>query len=282
MNFKNCLYREFLWWVRCPSLWWSLPPLIILVTMLPIFMISYSGMNLVDIEEMWDGLGQTYIHYIKPKASEFDVVQNIVDLTFGKIESFLTMPIEEIWRIYILPPIQIWGIFPLAMMVSPLAVVLFNRDRVNGYYKEWLLNGGRIFPLLFARFLVCSMALFLMYSLSVFIYTEVLSASSERPDLFRLSDGIWFFGVLCGGLITGMLTVVVNWYTCLISRNGSTEIYTALLISNGLVYGLSYYVFRIGWTLDVILCYNALAGAFCVFALFPLSKLMEREKFNFH
>jgi hypothetical protein len=245
-------------------------------------MISNSGMSIIDIEEMWEGLGQTYIHYIKPKANEFEVVRNIVELTFSRIEKFLIMPVESVWVIYILPPIQIWGVFPLSMMISPLAVALFNRDRANGYYKEWVLNGGKIFPLLLARFIVCSTILFVMYALSVVAYTEVLSVSSERPELFAFSDKIWFFGVVCGGLITGMFTVVVNWYTCLISRNGSTEIYTALLISNVVLYAASYCLLNFGWKLDVILWYDALMGISCILALFPLSKLMERERFNFH
>jgi len=279
MNFKNCLLREFLWWVRSPSLWWSLPPLIIVITLTPLLMLQPSGVTLSDIEDLWDGIAQNYIHVIKQDTANFQIV---IDMFFAPIEQYLLMPVEEIWQKYVVPPLQIWGIFPVAMMISPLAVALFNRDRLNGFYREHLLNGGNMFPMLLAKLIVSSVFLFIFFLISIFIYTHLLTKSSLRPEFFRLSDNIWLYGVLGGGLATNIFSMVLNWYSCLISRNNSTEVYTSVLITFGILYGLSYILFEYGMRLDIILLYNSSLIIVSILSLIPLSWLMRKEKFNFH
>jgi hypothetical protein len=279
MNFKNCLYREFLWWVRSPSLWWSLPPLIVIITLSPFISFFSAGLDLVDLEEIWDGISRDYQYYFKPKADESEVVKYIVEYTFAKIDTYLMMPLEDIWASFILPPIQIWAVLPLAMIVPPLAVALFNRDRLSGHYKEWVLNGGTLFSVLLAKLMVSSAFLCFMLIVSNYIYVLILSNSSERPEFFQLFDSMWLIGVIGGGLTTGMITIVLSWYTCMFSRNGSTEVYVAMLASVlvvSLVFGL---VKLFGWNEVMVYAYNVLALIICIFALIPLTWLMKKEYF---
>ena len=150
---------------------------------------------------------------------------------FGELNRLMAMPIEELWKNYLVPPLQIFALLPLSMLVPPFAVTVFRRDIDHGAYKAYRLNGGRPMNFLLAKFVVQAAMLAPMQLLSMALALYLYGLGSGRPTLFSLSDPIWWWCWMGLGWGLGLWTIVASWLMCLITHNGCTEVYTALIVS---------------------------------------------------
>ena len=231
MTFFQCLKREALWWFRSPSLWWCMPLLLVAVSLQPHFLWWGSGLKVKDLEGLWIWLAYSWNSSGREMLQSNGLLMMAVGKHFAELNRLMTMPIEELWKNYLIPPLQLFALLPLSMLVPPFAVTVFRRDIDHGAYKAYRLNGGSLMNFLTAKFAVQAAMLAPIQLLSMILALYLYSMGSGRAALFSLSDPIWWWCWMGLGLGLGLWTIVASWLMCLITHNGCTEVYTALIVS---------------------------------------------------
>lgn len=278
MSFKSLILREVLWWFRSYALWWSVFPLLILTTCFPYFILKNTGYKLSDFEQLWQQIAFAYQNF-KPVIESNLMVKMTFSHLLESANTLFSMNIDEVWKKFYVPPLQFWSILPVSLILSPLAVTLFNRDRNNGFYQLLTFNKKSLIKLQVIKFLISSVFVFIVYGLSIFLYLLVLKESSGRPEFFNFSYSMWSYGVLLGGFSIGLLTIAVSWLCCLFSKNGATEIYTAILSGKVVMIYVLFFIKQNGWTESSMLMFTCVNS--CVALLFVMitSLVMKKDLF---
>ena len=150
---------------------------------------------------------------------------------FADLDQLMSMSIEDIWKNYLVPPLQVFSLLPLSMLVPPFAVTVFRRDIHHGAYKAFRLNGGHLKHFLSAKLVVQALMLAPMQGLSMALALYLYGMGTGRGVFFEFSDPIWWWCFMGLGWGLGLWTVVVSWLMCLVTHNGCTEVYTAMIAS---------------------------------------------------
>ena len=232
MSWLSLMKREALWWWRSPSLWWSFPPLMLFVALKPHIMWLASGLEMKVVEGLWHTAKFGWSFGGRSAVEKNAFILNSAGIDLADIDAIMNLPIEDIWSLYLIPPLQVFAMLPLAVLVSPIAVAIFRRDVDGGAFALFRLNGGHALKFLLAKFLVVAMILLPFQLLIMELSLSFYGQGSGRPELFLWSDPCWLLAWLGLGYGLGLWTVVVSWLMCLLSSNISSEIYSSMLAAS--------------------------------------------------
>jgi hypothetical protein len=206
-----------------------MPLLLVVLSVQPHFLWWSSGLKVIEMEGLWRFLTMSWNFSGREMLKTNTLAMMAVGDNFADIDRLMSMSIEDVWQTFILPPLHIFSLLPLSMLVPPVAVTVFRRDIDNGAYKAYRLNGGRLRTYLSSKFLVQGLMLAPMQLLSMVLALVFYADGTGRPIYFEISDPIWWWCWMGIGLGLGLWTIVISWLMCLVTHNGCTEIYTSLI-----------------------------------------------------
>jgi hypothetical protein len=245
--------RELIWLWRSPSLWWSFPPLLIFIALKPHIMWLASGLEMKVVEGMWSYVTLGWQFKGRSVAQENAFMLSAAGVNISDIETFMKLSVNDIWSLYLVPPLQAFAMIPLAALISPLAVAIFRRDVDGGAFALYRLNGGHALKFLLSKFLVSAIILLPFQVLIMELSLSFYAAGSGHPELFLSLDPIWLLSWLGLGYGLGLWTVVISWIMCLCSSNISSEIYSSMLASSFGILLASFGVRTWGWDVDSLI-----------------------------
>lgn len=281
MSWLSLMKRELLWLWRSPSLWWTFPPLLIFAALQPHILWLNGGLNMKMVEGLWSYVTLGWQFKGRSVALENAFILNSAGVNLSDIDAFMKLPVDEIWALYLIPPLQVFAMVPLAMLVPPLAVAIFRRDVDGGAFALFRLNGGHALKFLFSKFLVLALVLFPFQLLIMEFSLTFYSEGSGHPELFLRSDTCWLLAWLGLGYGLGLWTVVVSWLMCLLSSNISSEIYSSMLASSVGILLVCFGVRAWGWDASSILNITACLWASMPILFFILWKRMQMVSYHF-
>lgn len=283
MRLGGLITRELLWWLRSPSLWWCLPPLMVFFSCFPQFTLWAGGVDLTSFGTLWNGFSGLYRMFggrqIFDSGLSLPGMADAGSALADNLDRLLRSGPEALLRQYALPWLQAWGMIVAPSMVSPLAIGVFNRDRDQGMFLLHRVQGGGFFKLLLAKQIALGLQLLWMQALCWFAHLYLFRAMSPWDSLFSYDDPLWLMCWIGGGVGLGVFAITVSWGMCLLSRNGQSEMYTSMVICSVIVALL---MVLLGLhPLDLALATWITAGSLLLSLLFSLSlaRAMRRERF---
>jgi hypothetical protein len=233
MNFWALLKREWLWWGKSPALWWSFPPLLLMLSLQIQIAWWASGLKVVELEGLWRYMGMGWNIYGKQMLQNNTMLMMALGDRFDAIEALIKMSPEEVWQVYILPPLQLFCLLPLPVLLPPLAVTLFRRDVQSGMLKMFVLNGGKPLNFLLAKFFSAAFLLLPLQCVCAWISMSLFIEGSGRGEFFDLSSQSWLLAWFGAGFGMGLWVLVMSWLVSLVSKNGATEVYSSMVVTSG-------------------------------------------------
>ncbi|MBF0197640.1 MAG: hypothetical protein HQL32_08010 [Planctomycetes bacterium] len=282
MNFRRLLIRELQWWWRSPALWWSVPTLIIFVSLMPQLYIYLFGLDFTALEGLWNMLSTLYQWQGKKQIKEYSFLLAQYQPMIDAYEALMLMPIKDLWAQYVVIPFQAWIFLPQTLVVAPLAVNIFKRDRDNGILMAHRANGNSVYAFLWAKLIANALPLLLMQIIAAFLYLWTLRLLTPHPEFFDFSDITWLIVFFGNGFALGLITILLCWWMCLISRNQSTEIYTALIAASALAAVALFILRYTGWNDTVLLCLSGGTYLSIPFLMVPILLRIKQESFILH
>jgi hypothetical protein len=229
MKFRFLLLREWKWWVASPALWWVLPLVFLLISLYIPILIRIRELNFQEYEAFWRSLGQLWAMFVEPnlKNSFIPLPQENID----SIQLLLKMPIEELWQKYIIPPLRIFIIIPMAYLAVPLGIRVLQRDTQNGFIIQHLSHRGSIMSFFAAKWILNTLVLAGIQLLSMTLYLFFMAELTGHPEFFEFFDLEWILVWLGVSLGLSSSSLWLSWLSFLFSRNGVSEYYISTFLS---------------------------------------------------
>lgn len=244
MKFHYLLLREWKWWVASPALWWMLPLVFLLITLYVPILIKIRGIDFREYEDFWRSLGQLWAIFVEPnlKNSFIPIPKENIET----IQQFLKMPIEDMWQKYIIPPLRILIIIPMAYLAVPLGIRILQRDTQNGFVIQHLSHRGSIMSFFAAKWILNTLVLAGIQLVAMTTYLLWMSELTGHPEFFRFFDFEWILVWLGVSLGLSSSSLWLSWLSFLFSRNGVTEYYISIFLSLSLFLFTVYLLVNIG------------------------------------
>lgn len=276
----NLIGRELRTWCRSIGLWWALPPFLIIVECAPAKMIYLYNINVQGIEEAWVFLTKMFSGFLEQNPF-LAAGMGMTQAGQGAKELASLSP-EALWRIHFIPFLQLWGAVVLPLIVPPMAIGAFNRDREQGIFQYACMTGVHPFKLLMAKQLVMLLQLAWMQGLAYVSFLLMFQFATKRPELFAIGDSLWLSSWMGASLALSMVSISASWLTCLVTRNTQSEIYNGLLVSSVIFMGALQLFSQSGWNHAL---FTRLVGGCLVSVLILnilIARAIRREKFFIH
>lgn len=227
-------------------------PLLFLLALQPHLFWYGTGLKVLEVEGLWRHMSFAWNMMGKRMIEDNAMLSMAIRPYQQQIDVLLATPIPELWQMYFIPPLQIFCLFPMCILVSPVAVAIFRRDTETEALRFLTLNGGSTLRLLLAK-LLAAVLIFLPHQLGLlFASLSWFQSWTGHPELFAFGDHMWLWSWLGAGFALGLWSLLATWLTCLLSRNGGTEIYSSSVAGSlGLMLCL-YAVKLMGWSFDTV------------------------------
>lgn len=274
MSFLQCIRRELHWWWTHPSLWWSMPVLLIFVTVLPHMVWFATGIKVLEVEGLWRlGVLAWKMGGRETLASNPMVPVNLLPM----LDELMVLQVEDIWKMAVIPSLQVYAMTAMALVVTPVSVVNLRRDIDLGAIRAAKLSGLPVWSFLSAKLLIQGLVFALGQIICMFLALYLYQQGSERPDYFMYSDVGWWMAFMVLGLGLGLLSVMASWVLCLFFRNTATEVYTSSIFASIAVTLASILAQRMGWNGATMASLGAVAWGSIPLGIFLVASVL-REK----
>lgn len=229
MKLGGLIKREVHWWKSHLSITLSFPLLVVVMTLTPQALFHFSGYRFEDIRASWESLSSMFNHVVMNLINSSPLYKMLFGELIKQAESFFSLPFDQVFQKYLLLPLQMWLLLPLSMLIPPMVVEAFKKDRDNGVFLYYRWTGGKALKFLFAKFVVLAIYYLVVQVLSYFLYLQAWSYLTSFPAFFRFGDWDWLYMALLSYALC-ILCLAVCWLFCLCSKNGKSEHYVAQLM----------------------------------------------------
>lgn len=280
MGLKSLIRREFAWWTRSLGLWWAVPLCILLIECFPLKIIWLYDIDFRYLEEQWSLLTGFY----RDTVSQFSLLAPLMQMggATRQWDGMLNLDPAEMWKNAVCPTLQMWGMLCLPLIVVPLAIASFNRDRESGLFLLNRVMGGSSLHFLLAKQAAMAVHFLWMHAISYVCILLFFRHATPHPELFRLADPLWLVSWFGSAISVSLLAVSVSWATCFVTRNNQSEIYNAMLVITAFSAGSLAIMARSGWGMGMALTVTV-SALFLTVALDALmASWMRKERFVIH